>query len=334
MQGTPRWLEAKVAQLDHAMEWGGELSSFSDGSLLLRTRNGPHRWDGIFHVDPRTGHVDELECPAAGPFCVLPVTGDRLLVATPGASHALLWNPLTHEIDRVEGEIPHGSWVCSDTYSGAVTIIANHDLSGSDAGFDYEHHHTSLAVFDPKQGRFLQPFQRVEGRDLRGIVVQSETHLLGFAFGRHSPSCSLFSNDLHAADSGDRPALQLPFGEWPRFMGTDSGRALVVWGRKGQNHGIVRLTSTAKAFETVWLSKRPRRRRLSFSAALALHNGDKLVFCRNVSDGHLLLRYAYPGPVSIVGSILKAPVNCATQTASGQIYVAGDGMIHQLTPPK
>lgn len=334
MQEASQWTETKVAQLDHAMKWGGALSSFSDGSLLVRTRIDANRRDGIFHVDPRTGHVEELECPAAGAFCALPVTGDRLLVATPGASHALLWNPLTHQIDRVAGEIPHGNWVCSDVYKGAVTIVANQDLSGSAAGFDYEHHQTSLAVFDPEQGQFVQPFQRVEGQNLQGIVVQSETHLLGYAFGRHSPFCSLFSSDLKEADSGDRPLLRLPFDEWPRFMGTDSGRALVVWGRKGQNHGIVRLTSTAKAFETVWLSKRPRRRRLSFSAALALHNGDKLVFCRNVSDGHLLLRYAYPGPVSIVGSILKAPVNCATQTASGQIYVAGDGMIHQLTPPK
>ena len=196
------------------MKWGGALSSFSDGSLLVRTRIDANRRDGIFHVDPRTGYVEELECPAAGAFCALPVTGDRLLVATPGASHALLWNPLTHQIDRVAGEIPHGNWVCSDVYKGAVTIVANQDLSGSAAGFDYEHHQTSLAVFDPEQGQFVQPFQRVEGQNLQGIVVQSETHLLGYAFGRHSPFCSLFSSDLKEADSGDRPLLRLPFDEW------------------------------------------------------------------------------------------------------------------------
>ncbi|MDG1482631.1 MAG: hypothetical protein P8R54_23775 [Myxococcota bacterium] len=333
MQGTPQWIETEVAQLDHEMKWGGALSSFSDGSLLLRTRDGPGRWDGIFHVDPRTGHVEELECPAAGAFCSLPVTGDRLLVATPGASHALLWNPLTHQIDRVAGEIPHGNWVCSDVYKGAVTIVANQDLSGSSAGFDYEHHQTSLAVFDPEQGRFVQPFQGVEGRNLGGIVVQSETHLLGYAFGRHSSFCRLFSMDLQEPDSDDRPFLRLPFDEWPRFMGTDSGRALVVWGRKGHNHGIVRLTSTAKAFETVWTTQRPRKNRLFFRTALALRDGSKLVFCSEASHGHLLIRYAYPGPVSIVGSILEAPVSCATQAASGQIYVAGAGVIHRLTPP-
>ncbi len=65
MQEASQWTETKVAQLDHAMKWGGALSSFSDGSLLVRTRIDANRRDGILMW---TRERDMLKSSSAPPL--------------------------------------------------------------------------------------------------------------------------------------------------------------------------------------------------------------------------------------------------------------------------
>ncbi len=325
-EGT--WAEEEVARLPHPMRMGARLVALSDSSLLVLTLEGPHLLDGVFRVDPWTGHVEPLQCPASGSFSAVPLPGDRLLVATPGASQALLWSPLTQQTEAVEGAIPHGPWVCHDIFEGAVTILANRDLSGSDAGFDYHDNDTSLAIFDPVQGRFVQPFRGVRGRDLRGFVVQSDSRALACGFGRTSPYCSLLSMDLEEVADPAFPSL--PFPEWTNFIGTDSERALVLWGRRGRRHGFVRTRLATGELETVGSFADNRRTRLFFQAAAALCGGGTLVFCRAANGEHHLFHYAPPEPVSEVGRIHDANVSCAVQGADGSIYVAGAGRVHRL----
>lgn len=310
------------------------MIELSDGSLLLiNTR--PDKPCTIFRVKPNAGKVSRVKAPIVGESWVVSVPPDRLLIAEPNSNNAVLWNAVTGCVNSLDIQIPRGNIVCADAYKNTLYIIVNWNVSGCGGGFEWSDDDTYLAAFDMRKERFSKPFQAVEDNDMRAIVMQSNTKMVGFGYGRSNHFCGLFNRKLERLLTGPkhRNAFSMTSGLSVDFVGTDEERALILFGQKGnaKERVLIRWTLANRTFELVDVINNTD---LFFQCSTSLKDGSILLFCweRHTSN-HTIFRYEVGKPLRIVGRLLDTPVSCAAQGSDDRIYVAAHGSVFVLNMP-
>jgi len=214
-------------------------------------------------------------------------------------------------------------------------IIVNWNASGASAGFDWSNDDTCLAVFDLENEQFIEPFHAVEDNDLRAIVMQDDELFMGFGYGRSNDFVSLFDKKLKRPLTGREhwSTFRMSHFLQAAFVGTDTDKAMVMFGSKGnsEERALMRWTLAAKQFETVGTIANTD---LFFQCATPLRDGSILLFFwERFSPNIHLYRYAIEEPLRCIGRLMGAKITCAGQASDGQIYVAGGDDVHIIAPP-
>jgi hypothetical protein len=306
----------------------------SDGTLLL-LNTCPGRRSKAFRIGLKNQVLKKIKWPGDPKCWAVPAPPDRVLLGHPEADHCVLWNPITRQAKPISAHLPRGFTVCSDTHNSHLVIIVNWNVSGASSGFDWSDDDTCLAVFDLDNEQFIQPFQAVEDNDLRAIVMQDEDLFVGFGFGRSSHFISLFNKKLKPQLTGREhwSTFRMSHFHQAAFVGTDTDKAMVMFGSKGnsEERALMRWTLVTQEFETVGIIGNTD---LFFRCATPLNDGSILLFLgERFSPNIHLYRYATQEPLRCIGRLMDVNIECAGQASDGRIYVASGDDVHIIAPP-
>jgi hypothetical protein len=332
---------SKIADIPHEMSHGGELHALSDGSLLVLGKDSWRSFSGAYSIDPSDGMLTERELPFNGRFQALYCDGDDFLLLDIETGEIFLWSPVASSFVLLDTKPCPGRWVAHDTLDGMVYILANLDLSGSDAGFDYEHHVSSMGMFDLKSRSFVDEFKPVRGRDIRGMVMQSCERLVAFGFGRYDAFVAHFAVDFEVTGhSASSYYMNIPiqYPDWMTFIGRGVNNGLLVLGRDNKkHHALTYINGDSSEGEVLWSQTRPTSRDmryLYFSAAIRISPEQQLLLFKNGADLHQVLLYTNGNEVEELGTLTTIPVSCGVHTGTGVLYVAGRGELHRVEFPE
>lgn len=323
-------------RLDGVLEVSGygttQLLPLSDGSLLLTNHRAKHPLL-VYRVDGESRQVSPQAHPGDPGSWVVALSTEWLLLGQPWAKRCVLWNPVTGAHRDIEGEVPPGFSVCSDTHQGEAVVVVNVSSSGSDAGFDWSGDYTHLAVFDVARGELKTPFHRVEDLDLRDIVLQDDGRLIGYGFGRVNPFFRLMDREL-ADQSTERErwnSFYMSHSEGVSVVGTDADRALVLFGRKSNEgqRALMRCSLASPRVETIATIEDGD---IFYQSATRLIDGATLLFCRRrfSSDVELFL---YDRHLSCAGLLPDTQMYHVAQATDGRVYVANSEEVFVLSAP-
>ena len=328
---------SKVAEFPHEMPHGGELYALSDGSLLVLGKDSWRTFSGAYSIDPSDGTLTEHELPIIGRFQALYCDGDEFLVLDSKTGEVFLWNPLGPSFVLVDTKSGPGRWVAHDTLDGVVYILASLDLSGSDGGFDYEHHVSCLGRFDLKSRSFVDEFKPVRGHDIRGMVMQSSERLIAFGFGRRDPFCAHFNVEFEEIGHSSGlhvKGIPLRHDDGMTFIGRGVNHGLLALCYDDDAYALTYVNQDSSKGKILWSQTARKRSYIRFCAAIHISPDQQLLFFKNLADLHRVLLYTNGKEVKDIGALTTIPVSCGVHTGTGVLYVAGKGELHRVEFPQ
>lgn len=326
----------EIAEVPLDMPHGGEMYVLSDGSLIVFGKDSWRTFSGACIVNVETGVVTELAVPIVGSFQAIYCDHDEFLTLDRNSGEVSLWNPLRSSIILLDTKSGAGQWVAHDKLDNVIYILANLDLSGNSAGFDYEHHVSCLGCFDLKSRSFIDEFKSVRGHDIRGMVVQDNDTILAVGYGRLYGFCAHFSMKLEEIgneSSRHVDGLSLEHSDGITFIGRCSNNSLLALCKDNKAYAVTYITKGSKHGRILWKQSALKRSYVIFEAAIQISPQQLLLILKGRSQ-HLILLYTEGGGIEEIKRINTESISCGVHTPNEEIYVTGSGLVHRLNFPK
>ena len=337
---NPVWSSRQIAEIP-AVDGHDHLLVLSDETLLYWAKYR-HQTMTILRIDPKTQKHTAVECPLSDPCWMVRVATDSILVAQGADTEReqrgsfVLWNPVMHTTQRVDGEPPNAATPAWDRLGDQIYMITNARFAASSAGFDCVMDHTQFGIFDVTSGQFSTPFHRVADTDARQLVVQNQGDIIVFGYGRANCFIDLVQPNFrpvsaHKENQGFNFDLTHSYGA--RCIGADSRRALLVVGDNGDNDqaecALMRWTRDQGCFEVIgrWVG-------MYYRCSTMLSDGSTLIFCRQRTTNTIhILKHAPGSKLAFVGRLEGIPVHTAVQSENGAVFIKSNQSVHQIHPP-
>lgn len=326
----------EVAEIPHPMSFGGALDALSDGRLLLLGKDSWRTFNGAFLVDAETGQVQEASIQIVGRFQAIRCGEDAWLLLDLRTGEIVLWNPVDASMEVIAAESGLGQWVAHDTLDGILYIVANVDMSGSAAGFDYELHRSWLARFDLASCTFKEAFTPVRGHDLRSIVVQDDQTLIGVGYGRRDPFCAHFTMDLDEIgnpSSRHVEGIRMEFGDAMTFVTRDARNGLLVLCEGKNTYALTQVHRGSTKGKVLWTYSGRKRAHLFFGAAVPIDPQTQLLFFRGTNNNVRVVKHRVGEGVEEIGLLRDVSISCGVQAPDGEVFGAGGGRVWGIRFP-
>ena len=326
----------EIAEVPLEMPHGGDMFVLSDGSLIVFGKDSWRTFSGACIIDIENGCVTELAVPIMGSFQAIYCDHDEFLILDRKTGEVSLWNPLDSSIVILETKSGAGQWVAHDQLDQVIYILANLDLSSSSAGFDYEYHVSCLGCFDLKSRSFIDEFKPVRGHDIRGMVVQDNNTILAVGYGRLYGFCAHFSMKLEEIgneSSRHVDGLSLKHGDGITFIGRCSNNSMLALCEDDKAYAVIYIAKGSKHGRILWKQSALKRSYVFFKAAIEISAKQQLLILKGRSQ-HVILLYTEGVGIEEIKRVNIESISCGILTPNGEIYVAGNGLVHRLNFPQ
>ena len=293
-------------------------------------------FSGACIVDLNNGAVTQLSVPIEGSFQAIHCDHDEFLILDRETGEVSLWNPVRSSNVLLDTTSGAGQWVAHDRLDDFVYILANLDLSGNSAGFDYEYHVSCLGCFDLRARAFVDEFQPVRGHDVRGMVVQDTETILAVGYGRLYGFCAYFSmkfEEIGNESSRHVNGLSLEHSDGITFIGRCSNHGLLALCGDDRAYAVTYVAKGSEHGQVLWKESDRKQRFVFFEAAIQVSSQQRLIILKARSQ-HIILLYTQGGGIEEITRINTDTISCGVRMSNGEIYVAGNGAVRRLKYPK